>query len=284
MEIKNVGVVGCGQMGSGIVEVCARAGYEVTVCEAEQALLNKGLERIERSLAKAVSRGKLDEAGKQAALGRISGSTDLNDLAGQDIVIEAVFEDLSVKQALFGKLDAICKPNAILASNTSSIAIAEIAAATKRGGQVIGIHFFNPAPVMKLVEVVPSVLTGPETTAAVREFGASLGKTTVLAKDSPGFIVNRLLVAFLIDAIRAYEQGLASREDIDTAVKLGAGHPMGPLTLCDFIGLDVIKDVADIFFEEYGEPRFKAPPLLTRMVAAGQLGRKSGQGFYEYGQ
>jgi 3-hydroxybutyryl-CoA dehydrogenase len=282
MEIKSIGILGCGQMGSGIAEVAAKAGYEVMVCEVSDAALTAGLGKIKKSLAKAVERGKLAAEVMEATLARISGTLVVADLADCDIVIEAVFEDLATKQRVFGELDQVIKPEAILATNTSSISIAAIAAATKRGDKVIGMHFFNPVPVMQLVEYVPSILTSPETVAAVSALGEKLGKTGVLAKDSPGFIVNRLLVAYLIDAIRVYEQGLASREDIDNAMKLGAAHPMGPLTLADFIGLDIIKDVADVFFDEYGEARFKAPPLLSRMVTAGQLGRKSGKGFYDY--
>lgn len=282
MEIKTIGIVGCGQMGSGIAEVASRAGFEVVSCEMSDAALAAGLSKVKKSLAKAVERGKLDAAEMEATLARITGTLQLEDLVDCDIVIEAVYEDLATKQLVFNALDRVVKPEGILATNTSSISIAAIASATQRGDKVIGLHFFNPVPVMQLVEYVPSILTSPETIAAVSELGAKLGKTGVLAKDSPGFIVNRLLVAYLIDAIRVYEQGLASREDIDNAMKLGAAHPMGPLTLSDFIGLDVVKNVADVFFEEYGEARFKSPPLLTRMVTAGQLGRKTGKGFYDY--
>ncbi|HRI57920.1 MAG TPA: 3-hydroxybutyryl-CoA dehydrogenase [Anaerolineae bacterium] len=282
MEISNIGILGCGQMGSGIAEVAAKSGYEVTICEVNDKVLSTGLGKIQKSLAKAVERGKLAADVMEATLARITGTVHLADLADCDIVIEAIFEDLPTKQRVFGELDQVVKPEAILATNTSSISIAAIAAATQRGDKVIGMHFFNPVPVMQLVEYVPSILTSAETIAAVSALGEKLGKTGVLAKDSPGFIVNRLLVAYLLDAVRVFEQGLASREDIDNAMKLGAAHPMGPLTLADFIGLDIIKGVADVFFEEYGESRFKAPPLLTRMVTAGQLGRKSGKGFYEY--
>jgi 3-hydroxybutyryl-CoA dehydrogenase len=282
MEIQNIGILGCGQMGSGIAEVAAKSGYEVIVCEINDKALSSGLGKVQKSLAKAVERGKLAADVMEATLARITGTLHVADMADCDIVIEAVFEDLPTKQRVFAELDQVIKPEAILATNTSSISIAAIAAATKRGDKVIGMHFFNPVPVMQLVEYVPSILTSQDTIAAVSALGEKLGKTGVLAKDSPGFIVNRLLVAYLIDAIRVFEQGLASREDIDNAMKLGAAHPMGPLTLADFIGLDIIKDVADVFFEEYGEPRFKSPPLLTRMVTAGQLGRKSGKGFYDY--
>ena len=282
MEITTVGIIGCGQMGSGIAEVAAKAGLEVMVCEVDNQIMDRGLSKIQKSLAKAVERGKLAEADMVATLERISGTVNTEDLADCDIVIEAVFEDLEVKRTVFAELDRIIKPEAILATNTSSISIAAIATATGRGDKVIGMHFFNPVPVMALVEYVPSILTSQETIDAVSALGEKMGKTGVLAKDSPGFIVNRLLVAYLLDAIRVYEQGLASREDIDNAMKLGAAHPMGPLTLADFIGLDVIKQVADVFSQEYGEPRYFSPPLLTRMVAAGLLGRKSGRGFYDY--
>ena len=282
MEITTVGIIGCGQMGSGIAEVAAKAGLEVMVCEVDNQIMDRGLSKIQKSLAKAVERGKLAEADMVATLERISGTVNTEDLADCDIVIEAVFEDLEVKRTVFAELDRIIKPEAILATNTSSISIAAIATATGRGDKVIGMHFFNPVPVMALVEYVPSILTSQETIDAVSALGEKMGKTGVLAKDSPGFIVNRLLVAYLLDAIRVYEQGLASREDIDNAMKLGAAHPMGPLTLADFIGLDVIKQVAEAFSQEYGEPRYFSPPLLTRMVAAGLLGRKSGRGFYDY--
>ncbi len=282
MEITTVGIIGCGQMGSGIAEVAAKAGLEVMVCEVDNQIMDRGLSKIQKSLAKAVERGKLAEADMVATLERISGTVNTEDLADCDIVIEAVFEDLEVKRTVFAELDRIIKPEAILATNTSSISIAAIATATGRGDKVIGMHFFNPVPVMALVEYVPSILTSQETIDAVSALGEKMGKTGVLAKDSPGFIVNRLLVAYLLDAIRVYEQGLASREDIDNAMKLGAAHPMGPLTLADFIGLDVIKQVAEVFSQEYGEPRYFSPPLLTRMVAAGLLGRKSGRGFYDY--
>lgn len=284
MEIITVGIVGCGQMGSGIAEVAAKAGFEVMVCEVDDRIMTRGLANVQKSLAKAVERGKLAEAEMTAALARISGTVNTEDLADCDIVIEAVFEDLDVKRVVFAELDRVVKPEAILATNTSSISIAAIATATQRGDKVIGMHFFNPVPVMALVEYVPSILTSQETIDAVSALGAKLGKTGVLAKDTPGFIVNRLLVAYLLDAIRVYEQGLASREDIDNAMKLGAAHPMGPLTLADFIGLDVIKQVADVFSQEYGESRYFSPPLLTRMVSAGLLGRKSGRGFYDYGK
>jgi 3-hydroxybutyryl-CoA dehydrogenase len=218
----------------------------------------------------------------EAALSRITGTVNMADLAASDLVVEAVYEDLETKRRIFAELDRLVRPEVVLATNTSSISIAAIATATGRGDRVLGMHFFNPVPVMKLVEIVPSILTSPASVETVRALSDSLGKTSVLAKDSPGFIVNRLLVAYILDAIRVYQDGLASKEDIDAAMQLGANHPMGPLTLADFIGLDVIKDVSDVFSAEYGEARFKSPPLLTRMVAAGHLGRKAGQGFYDY--
>ncbi len=282
MNIQNIGVVGCGLMGSGIVEVCARAGYQVVVAEANDDFLQAGLKRLRQSLDRAVKRGKLDAAGAEAAWTRVRGTTDLHDFADVDLAIEAVSENQELKQHIFQTLDGVLRPDVIIASNTSSISIAVLAAATQRPHKVLGMHFFNPVPVMKLLELVRGILTSDETMATAAALGASLGKTTVVAKDSPGFIVNRLLIPFLIDAIRVYEAGLASKEDIDNGVKLGLAHPMGPLTLCDLVGLDTALAVADVLYEEYGEPRFKAPPLLRQMVAAGLLGRKSGRGFYDY--
>ncbi len=282
MDIRTVGVIGCGQMGSGIVEVVARAGYEVWVLEVNDELLQKGLSRVQASMARAVKRGKMSEAEKEAAWKRIHGTLNLDDFHRCDLVIEAAVERLEVKQDIFRQLDEITPDHALLASNTSSISLTALAAATQRPDRVLGLHFFNPAPVMPLVEVVRAVTTSDETVEIARAFAQSLGKTPVLAKDAPGFIVNRLLVPYLIDAIRAYEQGLASKEDIDTAMKLGANHPMGPLELSDFIGLDTLLYVAEVLYEELAEPRLAPPPLLRRMVAAGHLGRKTGRGFYEY--
>lgn len=282
MNIQNIGIVGCGLMGSGIVEVCARAGYQVMVAEANDDFLQAGLNRLRQSLDRAVKRGKLDAADAEAAWTRVRGTTDLHDFADVDLAIEAVSENQELKQHIFQTLDGVLRPDVIIASNTSSISIAVLAAATQRPHKVLGMHFFNPVPVMKLLELVRGILTSDETMATAAALGASLGKTTVVAKDSPGFIVNRLLIPFLIDAIRVYEAGLASKEDIDNGVKLGLAHPMGPLTLCDLVGLDTALAVADVLYEEYGEPRFKAPPLLRQMVAAGLLGRKSGRGFYDY--
>ena len=282
MEIKAVGVIGCGLMGAGIVEVCARAAYDVVVLEVNQDLMDRGLGRIRSSLEKAVARGKATREEADQTLGRIRGTLDLVDFGACDLVVEAAVENMEVKKQLFAALDAVVPPHAILASNTSSLCITEMASATKRGDRVLGIHFFNPVPVMPLIEFVRTILTSDETMQTAREFGASLGKTMVTAKDTPGFIVNRLLIPYILDAVRVYENGLATREDIDTAIKLGLNHPMGPLTLLDFVGLDTTLFIADAMFEEYKDERYAAPPLLRRMVLAGQLGRKSGKGFYDY--
>jgi len=282
MEIKKVGVVGCGLMGSGIVETCARAGYQVVVREVNDEFLQKGLDRVQKSMSRGVQKGKLTQADMDAAWGRIRGTTALTDMADCDIAIEAAVENMEIKKCVFAELDSVLPPQAILASNTSSLCVTEMASVTKRGDKVLGIHFFNPVPVMPLIEFVRTILTSDETMAIAHEFGASLGKTMVTAKDTPGFIVNRLLIPYILDAVRIYENGLASREDIDTAIKLGLNHPMGPLTLLDFVGLDTTLFIADAMYEEYKDPRYAAPPLLRRMVLAGHLGRKSGKGFYDY--
>jgi len=282
MEIKKVGVVGCGLMGSGIVETCARAGYQVVVREVNDEFLQKGLDRVQKSMSRGVQKGKLTQADMDAAWGRIRGTTALADMADCDIAIEAAVENMEIKKGVFAELDSVLPPQAILASNTSSLCVTEMASVTKRGDKVLGIHFFNPVPVMPLIEFVRTILTSDETMAIAHEFGASLGKTMVTAKDTPGFIVNRLLIPYILDAVRIYENGLASREDIDTAIKLGLNHPMGPLTLLDFVGLDTTLFIADAMYEEYKDPRYAAPPLLRRMVLAGHLGRKSGKGFYDY--
>ena len=282
MEIKKVGVVGCGLMGSGIVEVCARAGYDVVVSEINDEFLQKGMDRINKSLSRAVSKGKATQEEMDAALARVKGTTDTADFAPCDLVIEAAIENMELKKKIFTELDGILRPEAIIGSNTSSLCITEMASVTQRGDKVLGIHFFNPVPVMPLLELVRTILTSDETLAIAQEFGQSVGKTTVVAKDTPGFIVNRLLIPYLLDAVRIYEDGLATREDIDTAIKLGLNHPMGPLTLLDLVGLDTTLFIADAMFEEFKDPRYAAPPLLRRMVLAGHLGRKSGQGFYDY--
>ncbi len=281
--IQRVGVVGCGLMGSGIVEVAARSGYEVIVRELTPDLLQKGLDRLDASIRRAVERGKLDEAGRAAARGRIRGTTALADLAGADLVVEAVIERMDEKKAVLRELDRLVPPEIVLASNTSSLSITEMAAATGHPNRVVGLHFFNPVPVMPLVEIVRGLVTADATIQRVREFAQSLGKTVVLARDTPGFIVNRLLVPYLLDAIRVLELGVASREDVDTAVTLGLGHPMGPLTLLDFVGLDTTYYIAEAMFQEFKDARYAPPPLLKQMVLAGWWGRKTGRGFYEYG-
>jgi 3-hydroxybutyryl-CoA dehydrogenase len=282
MEIKTVGVVGCGLMGSGIVEVCTRNGYDVVVREINDELLQKGMARLKRSMSRGVKRGKITQGEMDAALTRIKSTTDMSDFAPCDLVIEAVVEKMEVKKQVFAELDGICPPHAILASNTSSLCITEMASVTKRPDKVLGLHFFNPVPVMPLLELVRTILTDDETLQTAQEFGKALGKTTVVAKDTPGFIVNLLLVPFLLDVVRAVENGVATREDIDTAIKLGLNHPMGPLTLLDFIGLDTTLFIADAMYGEFKDPRYAAPPLLRRMVLAGHLGRKTGQGLYDY--
>jgi 3-hydroxybutyryl-CoA dehydrogenase len=279
--IKKVGVVGCGLMGSGIAEVTARAGYETVVREVDESLLARGRDRLEQSMATAVEREKLTEAEREAALGRLRFTTSLEDLAECDIVLEAATENVDLKKALFAELDRICPRAAILASNTSSIPIIQLASATKRPDRVVGLHFFNPAPVMKLVEVVQSISASPETITLARLFGESLGKKTILARDRAGFIVNLLLVPFLLDAVRLLEQGHASREDIDDGMRLGCGHPMGPLRLLDFVGIDTTYSIAEIMFDEFKDPKYAPPSLLRQMTIAGLHGRKSGRGFYD---
>ncbi len=282
MDLSTIGVVGCGLMGSGIAEISARAGYRVIVREINDDLLENGLGRIKQSLSKAVSRGKVSQEQADQTLGRIQGTLDLSDFADCDLVVEAAIENMELKKEIFAELDSLLPPHAILASNTSSLCITEMASVTHRGDKVLGIHFFNPVPVMPLIEFVRTILTSDETMAIAHQFGASLGKTMVTAKDTPGFIVNRLLIPYLLQAIQVYEDGLASREDIDAGIKLGLAHPMGPLTLLDFVGLDTTLFIADAMYEEYKDFRYAAPPLLRRMVLAGHLGRKSGKGFYDY--
>ncbi len=283
MKIRKVGVLGAGLMGSGIAEVCAKSGYDTVVREVSDELASKGLRRVEASLAKAVERGKLAAADGEAARGRLTVTTRVEDLEESDLVIEAVVENLDAKKALFGELDALCGAAAIFCSNTSSLTITELSATTRRPDRFAGLHFFNPVPVMKLVEVVRTIATSEETTRTVFEFAKSLGKEPILAKDNSGFIVNRLLVPYLLDAVRAVEEGVGSAEDVDKGMELGCGHPMGPLKLLDFVGLDTTYAIAEIMFAEYREKRFAPPPLLKRMVLAGRYGRKSGRGFYEYG-
>jgi len=282
MTITNVGVVGCGLMGSGIVQVAAQAGCQVLFVEANDELVKRGLGRLHETLEGLVSKGKLDAKARDATQARIAGTTRLEDLKSCDLVIEAMTENQPLKNETFAKLDRICPPSTILTSNTSSCNITAMAAATRRPGLVLGLHFFNPVPLMKLVEVVRTILTDDPAVQTAIEWVRALGKTPVQTKDSTAFIVNRLLVPYLLDAIRVYESGLASLEDIDTAMKLGCGYPMGPFTLLDLVGLDTTMYVAEVMFEEFREPRYAPPPLLKRMVIAGQLGRKTGKGFYRY--
>ena len=281
-EIKRVGVLGCGLMGSGIAQVAAGAGYETIVRDVSQELLDRGRAGIEKSLAKFVEKGKLPAADRDATVQRLKFTTAVADLKQADIVIEAITEDLGLKNALFKELDGLCSPGTIFASNTSSLTIAEMAAATKRPDRFVGLHFFNPVPLMPLVEVVRTVTTSEETFKRAFSFAASLRKEPVAAKDNSGFIVNLLLVPYLLDAIRAVERGVGSVPDIDKAMQLGCGYPMGPLTLLDFVGLDTTHHIAEIMFREYRETRYAPPPLLKRMVLAGMYGKKSGKGFYDY--
>jgi 3-hydroxybutyryl-CoA dehydrogenase len=269
-------------MGSGIVEVCAAAGYEVRVREVSPAALEKGLERIDASLRRAVARGKRSDEERQQIAARVHGTLELTDLTGSEVVIEAVVEELGAKREVLGRLDEICASAGLLASNTSSLSVTALAAATSRPERVVGLHFFNPVPAMKLVEVARSPLTSQACFERACGFAESLGKVAVRTADSTGFVVNRLLVPFLLDAIRALEEGAGSIRDIDEGMRLGCGHPMGPLTLLDFVGLDTTLAIADIMFEEFREKRFAPPPLLKRLVQAGMLGRKSGRGFYDY--
>lgn len=282
MKIQKVGVVGCGLMGSGIAEVCARNGYDVVVLDLTDGILKQGLGRIEKSLSKAVSKGKLSEEERGKTLSRISVTTKPTDLADRDLVIEAVLEDLEEKKKVFAELDQILGPNSIITTNSSSLCVIEMASATERGDKVLGTHFFYPAPIMPLIELVRTILTSDETMSTAQEFAASIGKETIVAKDRPGYVCARLIIPFLLDAVRACEEGLASKEDIDTALEMGMNHPMGPLTVIDFFGLDTLLLIADGLFEEFKDPRFAAPTLLRRMVTAGHLGRKTGQGFYQY--
>ena len=281
-EIKRVGVLGCGLMGSGIAQVAAAAGYETVVRDVSKELTGRGRAGIEKSLAKFVEKGKLDAAARDATLKRLTFTTTVADLKGADVVIEAITEDLALKNALFKELDGMCGAATLFASNTSSLTIAEMAAATKRADRFVGLHFFNPVPLMPLVEVVRTVTTSDETFKRAFAFAKSLGKEAVAAKDNSGFIVNLLLVPYLLDAIRAVERGVGSVPDVDKAMQLGCGYPMGPLTLLDFVGLDTTYHIAEIMFKEYREQRYAPPPLLKRMVLAGMYGKKSGRGFYDY--
>lgn len=282
MEIKTVGVVGCGAMGAGIAQVCAQSGYQVVVSEINEALLHRGMGIIDSVLAKDVSKAKITAADKEAVIGRIKGTLDMNDFAWCQVVIEVVVENMQLKREVFSKLDKICPSDTILASNSSCLSILDMAVATGRTNKVLGIHFFNPAPVMKLVELVRTIATGDETYDTSRKFAESLGKTVVAVQDAPGFVVNRLMVPQLFNAVRILEQGVATKEDIDTAIKLGLGHPMGPFALIDLVGVDVMVFVGKAIYEETKDPQFIAPLLLQKMLTAGLLGRKSGKGFYDY--
>jgi 3-hydroxybutyryl-CoA dehydrogenase len=282
MTIEKVGVLGCGLMGAGIAEVCARAGLKTVVREVEESFLEKGLARIGKSLDKAVEKGKLEAEQRESTLSRLQVTTDLEQLADCDLIIEAIIENLDEKCQTFARLDELVKEEAIFASNTSSLTITEIAMASRRGDRFLGLHFFNPVPIMKLVEVVRTLMTSEQSMESARQFVRGVGKEPVTCRDNSGFIVNRLLVPYLLDAIRAVEEGVGSVEDIDKAMQLGCGYPMGPLTLLDFVGLDTTYYIANIMFDEYHEKRFAPPPLLKNMVLAGRLGRKSGHGFYDY--
>jgi 3-hydroxybutyryl-CoA dehydrogenase len=282
MEISKVGVVGCGLMGHGIAQICAQAGWEVVVREVSQEKLDAGVGKISKQLARAVEKGKVEQSDADAVLGRITPTLEYSDLADCDLVIEAITEDLGMKLEMWGDVDEVVKDGATLATNTSSLSVAEQAAATSRPERFLGLHFFNPAQVMPLLEVVRAEGTGEDTVKLGFELGEKLGKTTVAARDNRGFIVNRLLVPYMLDAIRACEQGVGSIEDIDTGMKAGASHPMGPLTLADFVGLDTLASIAKVMHEAYGEERFAAPPTLEKLVSAGHYGRKSGRGFYDY--
>jgi 3-hydroxybutyryl-CoA dehydrogenase len=282
MEIKKVGVVGCGSMGAGIAQLCAQSGYQVVVSDINDDFLNKGLAFIEKTLARSVEKGKLAQADKDAITGRIKGTTSTKDFADCDLVIEAAIENLDLKKKIFAELDGICPPDAILATNTSCLSIIDMAVVTKRPDKVVGLHFFNPAPIMKLLEIVKTIATSDEVLKTSQKFGESLGKTNVIAQDAPGFIVNRLWLPFLLHCIKLYEDGVASREDIDNAIQLGLGYPMGPLTLADMVGIDIVKFVSDALYEQLKDPRYIVPTLVDKMVAAGWLGRKTGKGFYDY--
>jgi len=280
--IQKLGIVGCGQMGSGIAQAAAQAGITVAAREVTEDLWKKGFARIEKNIDKAIEKGKADQAFKDKTLANLAGTTKLSDLADCDLVIEAIVENMEAKIEVFRELDKICKPETILATNTSSLPVGDMSAATGRRDKFCGLHFFNPVHIMKLCELVRTLDTSDETITTAKAFAEACGKTVVMAQDRPGFIVNALLVPYLLDAIRMLESGVASRDDIDNGMMLGCGHPMGPLTLNDFIGLDTMLHIADIMFEEYKDKHYAAPPLLRRMVNAGYLGKKSGRGFYDY--
>ena len=282
MEIKKVGVIGCGQMGGGIVQTCAQAGYDVKVTEINQTLLDKGLNNIKSNLSRNVEKGRMSKDEMDAALNRINGTINLSDFFDRDLVIEAVIENMDMKKKLFAELDKVCPANTILATNTSCLSIIDMAMVTKRADKVLGIHFFNPVPVMKLIEVVKTIATSQETIDAGKQFGEKCGKKVVIAQDSPGFIVNRLMIPFILNAIHMMDSGIATKEDIDAGINLGLNHPMGPIALADLIGLDTIYFIANAMYAELKDKQFASPPLLGKMVTAGWLGRKTGKGFYDY--
>ncbi len=282
MKINKIGVVGCGQMGSGITQVCAQAGYQVTVSEINSELLNKGLAFIDSRLGRDVEKDRLSLQDKENILNRIKGTTNTVDFADCDLVIEAAIESMDLKKKIFAELDRICPKDAILATNTSCLSIIDMAMATSRPDKVLGLHFMHPVPVMKLLEIIKTIVTSNETLETGQSFGKSLGKTIVTAQDTPGFIVNRLLIPYLLNAIRILDIGVATKEDIDAGISLGLNHPMGPLTLADLIGNDTVFFVANALYDELREPQYAPPPLLRKMVTAGWLGRKTGKGFYEY--
>ncbi len=282
MEIKNVGVVGCGIMGSGIAQVCAQSGYNVIVSETSDEVLNKGLKSIDAILSRSVDKGRISAQDKEATLARIKGTTDIKDFSNCDFVIEAATEDIDIKKAIFAQLDKACPKHAILASNTSLLSVTDMAAATARPDQVLGMHFSNPVPVMKIVEMVKTIVTSDTTIATATSFSESIGKTVVITKDLPGFISNRISTSFLLNAVRLVQEDIATPEDIDTVFRLGAGHPMGPLEILDLIGIDTVCRAAEALYNELKDKQYAPPPLMKRMVALGWFGRKSGKGFYSY--
>ena len=282
MEIKKVGVLGCGTMGAGITQVCAQSGYEVVVSEMNDELLSKGLASLNSFLSKSVEKGRLSQQDKDTILSHIKDTTNTQDFSDCDLVIEVATENLDLKKKIFAELDKICPEHAILATNTSCLSIIDMATVTSRPDKVLGMHFFNPVPIMKLLEIVKTIAISDETLETAKDFGETLGKTVVIAQDTPGFIVNRLLVPFMLNAIRMLDAGIATREDIDTSINLGLNHPMGPLTLADFVGLDTLHYIAVAMYDEFKDPQYASPPLLSKMVTAGWLGRKTGKGFYDY--
>jgi len=282
MEIRNVGVVGCGIMGSGIAQVCAQSGYNVIVSETGKEVLNKGLKSIDAVLGRNVDKGRISPQDKESILGRIKGTIDMQDFSSCDLVIEAATEDLAVKKAIFARLDGVCPGHAILATNTSVLSVTDMAAATKRADRVLGMHFSNPVPVMKILEMVKTIATSESTVAAGKQFGESIGKTVVITKDLPGFISGRIFTPFVLNAVRLVEADIASPEDIDKVFRLGAGHPMGPLETLDLVGIDIVFHAASAIYDELKDPQYLPPQLMKKMVTMGWLGRKTGKGFYTY--